>query len=159
MDCELRIGRLDNGLLIRVVGRGTMQVCPALRVIFEASDAKRVCFDANECQYLDSTFLGCLVGMKKASQAAGDRHFQIAASPETRRRLFSPTGLAQYFEFVDSCPEVVGETVPLDVTGVAARELGRCVMECHELLAQTGGAGAEAFRSIAERLAGELRET
>ena len=155
---ELHVGHFDKGIILRVVGRGTMQESPAFRAVVEQSPAAVVVFDATQCDYVDSTFLGCLIWTKKACETPPARQFLIAASPATRVRLFTTSSLAHYFDFLDTCPEPLEPLVKLDVEKLDPAVLGRHVMRCHELLADLGGDKADAFRRVADRLAAELRE-
>jgi anti-anti-sigma regulatory factor len=157
MPSEFLFGRFSQGIILRILGRGTMQESPALRAVVEQSPgAAVVVFDATECDYVDSTFLGCLIWIKKACESAPQRRFVIAASAATRVRLFSTSSLSHYFDFIDACPEPLDKLVTIDVTKLDPQSLGRHVMRCHELLADMGGDKAKAFKSVADRLAVEL---
>jgi len=155
---ELLVGHFAKGIILRIVGRGTMQESPAIRAVIEQSPAAVIVFDATECDYVDSTFLGCLIWTKKACEAPPSRQFQIAASAATRIRLFTTSSIGRYFDFIDACPEPLAAPVRIDVEKLDPAVLGRHVMRCHELLADLGGDKAEAFRRVADRLAAELRE-
>jgi anti-anti-sigma regulatory factor len=155
---EFSVGRFDKGIILRIVGRGTMHESPAFRAVIEQSPAPVVLFDATGCDYFDSTFLGCLIWTKKACETPPARQLLIAASPATRIKLFSTSSLARYFDFVEACPEPLEPLLKVDVEKLDAAVLGQHVMRCHELLADLGGDNASAFRRVADRLATELRE-
>ena len=160
MQSELLIGSTDEGAVVRVVGRGTMQESLAFQAAVKAcfqSSARLVVFDATECEYLDSTFLGCLIGLQKASERCGSR-FAIAASPSKRIQLFSTSSLDHYFEFVEIAPESLEILAPIDIERLQPATLGRHVAGCHQELADRGGRDSEAFQSIADRLKKELGE-
>ncbi len=87
MPSKFLIGHLSDGLVIRVVGCATMRESPAFRAAVEPNlDAGNVLFDATQCDYVDSTFLGCLIGIKKACELLSSRRFVIAACAATRIR-------------------------------------------------------------------------
>jgi len=154
---EFLLGRFSKGIIIRIMGRGTIQESLAFRAVVEHSPAAAVVvFDAMHCDYVDSTFLGCLIWTKKACEKSPGREFVIAASDATRVKLFSTSSLGGYFAFVDTCPEPLDKFVTIDVKKLNDDELGRHVMRCHELLADMGGYQAEAFKAVANRLALEL---
>ena len=154
---EFLIGRLSAGLVVRIVGRGTMQESLAFRAAVEPRlDAGLIVFDATHCDYVDSTFLGCLIWMKKACELFPNRRFVIAASSATRVKLFSMSSLDGYFDFVEACPEPLDDFVTIDIETRDPEQLGRHVMRCHELLAEMGGSKAQAFKAVADRLAQEL---
>ena len=159
MPSEFLIGRISNGVVVRIVGHGTMQESIAFRAAVEANrEASVVVFDATCCDYVDSTFLGCLIWVKKACEPTAARQFFIAASAATRVKLFSTSSLDGYFDFVDASPEPLDKFVKVDIEKLEPKELGRHVMRCHELLADMGGSKARAFKAVADRLAKELGE-
>jgi anti-anti-sigma regulatory factor len=159
MPSEFLIGRFSEGLIVRIVGRGTIQESLAFRATVEPGlDASAIVFDATQCEYVDSTFLGFLVWMKKDCEQSGQRRFVIAASEATRVKLFTASSLAGYFDFVDACPKPLGRFMKIDAKTLDAESLGRHVLRCHELLADMGGRQAPAFRAAADRLAKELGE-
>src|SRR4051812_5597953 len=63
----LHVAPTTNGCVIRVEGRGTMKESPAARAVamqtLSAEPTTSVVVDLNSCDYLDSTFLGCLAQM------------------------------------------------------------------------------------------------
>ncbi len=157
MPSKFLIGHLSDGLVIRVVGCATMRESPAFRAAVEPNlDAGNVLFDATQCDYVDSTFLGCLIGIKKACELLSSRRFVIAACAATRIKLFSTSSLDRYFDFIDACPEPLDHFVTLDIEKIEPQELGRHIMHCHERLANMGGPNALAFRAVADHLANEL---
>jgi anti-anti-sigma regulatory factor len=151
----LLVGQLANGLVLRLVGRGTMQESLAFRAAALSNGDGDVIFDASQCEYLDSTFLGCLIGVKKACEQTPNRRFLIRACNATRVRLFSTSSLDKYFDFIETCPEPI-ELKPIDTGALDPTTLGRHAMRCHEHLAERGGRDAAAFKSIADCLRKEL---
>ena len=86
--CTLAIRRTESGYLFRVVGRGTMQASPTVQefVCSALDDGADVVLDLSACEYLDSTFLGCLLILdKRGSGAAGS--FTVHASDLVRQKL------------------------------------------------------------------------
>jgi anti-anti-sigma factor len=154
---EVLVGRIAGGLVIRLVGRGTIQESYALREIVEANiDCGTVVFDATQCAYLDSTFLGCLIAINKSCEQSPTRRFVVAASEAVRIKLFSTSSLDKYFEFVDDCPQPVDDLECIGVEQPDRNTLGQHVMRCHQRLAERGGREETTFRSIADQLRKEL---
>lgn len=170
MNSTLLMGYADgskgpDGFVIRVVGDGTMKVSHAFRACAEAAlKSGPLVLDATDCDYLDSTFLGCLIGVQKIADQASTadfipgRRFVIVADPQKRIRLFSTSALDQYFEFIDMCPPLLGECEPIDSEQLDPMALARHVLTCHERLANRGGHDAKAFQRVVDRLSDELRE-
>jgi anti-anti-sigma factor len=156
---KLLIGHTAYETVIRVVGNGTMHESAAFQTAVKSllkAGRGRVVFDASDCEYLDSTFLGCLISIQKCAEASQGGVFRIAASPAKRVRLFSTSSLDHYLHFVEEAPTAVDELTPLDVDRLEPGTLGRHVATCHDELAKRGGSDSEAFRSIADRLRKEL---
>lgn len=153
------IGHTAHETVIRVVGSGTMQESAAFQKAAKSlltAGTGRVVFDASDCEYLDSTFLGCLISIQKYAEASSNGDFCIAASPSKRIKLFSTSSLDHYLHFVEKAPAALDELTRLDVVHQEPDILGRHVATCHDELAERGGSESEAFRSIAERLKKEL---
>lgn len=156
MQTELLVGQVHGSTVVRVVGRGTMHESPAFRKLVEANLAcGPVYFDASQCEYLDSTFLGCLIALQKTSEQTRG-HFAIAASHEVQLKLFSLSSLYKYFDFVEPHLGEIEDLKAVNIERLDSTSLGRHVMQCHGTLAERGGHEASAFRAIAERLAKEL---
>jgi hypothetical protein len=140
-----------------------MSESPALREFavqsFDSPAAtSTVVVDLSQCDYLDSTFLGCLLSLHRKYNRTSPHRFQVAASGDKRQQLLAPTHLIQALDLTDICPEPISDVVEVSRPTLPGEDLGRHVMECHRHLAELGGAGAAAFRAIAEQLARELGE-
>lgn len=154
--CTLTIGRTETGYRFSVIGRGTMKQSPAVRdfVCGALEDGADVVLDLSACQYLDSTFLGCLVLLHQRGKKC-DGCFSILADDATRSRLLKPVHLERLLDFAESTPETSGEPVTLQVTELEREEFCRHLMETHRQLANLGGPAAATFQRIAEQLAAE----
>ena len=76
----LQVGRTADGFLIRIQGRGTLQASPALEQFVHGSlqANQRIVVDLSNCDYLDSTFLGCLLKLRLHVQGRGQLRIQRA---------------------------------------------------------------------------------
>jgi anti-anti-sigma regulatory factor len=159
MRSELFIGRLADGIVLRLVGRGTIAESIALRKAIEPFfSTSLIVFDASCCPYMDSTFLGCLVGIKKDCDRIVGCRFVVVASAASQSKLFSTSSLDRYFAFLEECPEITGPCSSILMEEVERSELGRHVMCCHQNLADLGGEEAKAFQAIVSKIARELDE-
>lgn len=157
----LSVGRSESGYVVRVRGRGTMRESRVLHdylaCVFGQPES-RVVVDLAGCEYLDSTFLGCLVTWRK-KQASRDSRFLIAAPADRVEALLTPLKLNLVFEIVDEPPPVEGSWATIDLAAHDPCELGRHVMECHRRLAELGGPQQEAFTRIADGLERDLNRS
>jgi anti-anti-sigma regulatory factor len=158
----VKVGRTRTGYRLRVEGQGTMRESPAVhqfavRALEDETPALAV--DLSACEYLDSTFLGCLVGLHKRYGRGKPPRLLIAASPEVCRRLLTPSHLDSLLNTSGECPEVIGEDLTIPPLALGGTDLGWHIMECHRRLAEVGGPDQDVFEAIADQLAEELLES
>ena len=147
----------DRGYVARLEGRGTMKESPALRGfvrgVLDFEQNAEVVLDLSMCEYLDSTFQGCLIGLHESFSC---ERFTIAGPPETIAKLFGPTHIEQLFTVRCEPLHCQGEWCPLPVAPLSRMELGQHLVECHRRLAEAGGPEAKTFSRIADQLDLEL---
>jgi anti-anti-sigma regulatory factor len=156
---SIKYGRIPNGYCVRIEGRGDMRQSPAVESLATRSleePGAMLVLDLAACSYLDSTMIGCALGLHRHHGAAQPPRFVIAASQAKRRELFGAMRLHTVLRFVDEAPAVVGHwmTVPLDPLDTQGQ--ARHVMECHRALSQAPTPQAAVFAAIADQLAREL---
>lgn len=158
----IKVGRTREGYCLRIEGQGTLRESPAVREfagrVFR-DEASTLVVDLSACDYLDSTFLGCLAQIHKARLGEGmEGRFHLAAPRPVARRLLAPNHLESLFTIVEDGPEVVGEEMAIPLVDLGASELGWHIMECHQRLAEIEGPNRAAFDEVARRLARELAD-
>ena len=148
----------DDGFVMRIVGRGTFTESPVFREFvarcLDMESGPHVVIDITQCDYLDSTFMGCLIWLHKYAESGSRLKFY--ATPEKTRELFSFCMLDRVLNIVDARPEPTDEFLVLTMVDIESSELGRHIAECHQRLAELGSKEAAKFRSIADRLARDL---
>lgn len=158
MDERMQVARAADQVVIRIVGRATMQESPALRKTADMSlDAHHLVWDMSECEYLDSTMLGCLIGVRKEAERL-KRQMLIVADRSRQVKLFTTSSLDQYFDFIDECPQVTTDWIDIEREGIDTDALSRHVLVCHERLADRGGADGETFKRVVDRLSTEIEQ-
>src|SRR5687768_15889346 len=114
-NAALKVGRTPNGYCVRVEGRGTMRESRAVHEFASQSvggeRGETLTVDLADCDYLDSTFLGCLVELHRKLGAARPPRFAVVTSPERAKRLFGPMCLDQVLNISQQPPDWVGEPV------------------------------------------------
>ncbi len=145
--------------LLRVEGRGTMRESPTFLAFMLqelSAPAAQALVDLTACQYLDSTFLGCLVALHKRCGHPPNARFSIVADQPTRERLLTCTGLHRILNITDRLPVGTICWTPIPVCSPDAREFKQHVMQCHQNLAQCNGPQSATFQRITEQLQREL---
>ena len=156
----VKVGRIPPGYRVRVEGRGTLRESPAVHEFAGHAlrdGASMLVVDLSACEYLDSTFLGCLVDLHRRAGRTDPPRFLVAAPPETVRKLLGPTRLDTVIRTTPEAPAVIGDYVALPATDLASSDVMKHVMQCHRLLADLGGPQKAAFAAIADNIERELQ--
>jgi anti-anti-sigma regulatory factor len=158
--CKLKIAPTARGCCVRIEGRGTMRESPAAKTVGErtlaADPSAVVVFDLSACDYLDSTFLGCLMSLARSHAPGLPKRFEIAAPPEVRKKLLGPCRLDRLIPCTDAAPAAVAGWVDVPAADLDPKEMTRHIMEAHRLLAEVDSPMRIAFTRIADELAKEL---
>jgi len=154
---KITASRTASGVVIRMGGAGTIGESPVVHAFAEEvlrDPGQRVIVDLTACTYMDSTFLGGLIGLFKRHGADG--RFALHAPEPLRKELFGASRLDTVLPFVDEVPPSHGES-QLEAQPMASREeLAHYVVECHRRLAEMGGPEAVEFSRVADAIAAEI---
>ncbi len=152
--CKVEMCCSDTGYVFRIVGRGTLRESPAVRDFVSGAmeDGADVVIDLSQCEYLDSTFLGCLAILHQRGS------FKVFASDLVRRRLFGSSHLDRILVFAQQLPESLGDSVVLQVTELERKEFCQHLLNTHRKMAKLGGPSAETFQRIVKQLQKEMDE-
>lgn len=157
--CDLLAGRADKGYVVRVQGSGTSSHSPALADFvmecFNGNPSDVITVDLLGCDYLDSTFLGCLLKLQRAGTST---RFQVVADDAVRKRLLAATQIDSFLTLVPVAPATASTFLRIDAKPYSERELGQHIMEAHEALSEVPSDVAARFRQIATQLKRELDE-
>ena len=157
---SVSVAPTETGCCIRVTGRGTVRESAAARDVAARTlnaGNTTVVVDLSACDYLDSTFLGCLTGLFTAYDRTKPHRFLIAAPPEVRKKLMGPCRLDKLLPFIDAAPAAAGPFVPVPAVDEGdSLDVARHVMTCHRALAEVDSPMRAAFTRIADQLEKEL---
>lgn len=156
---RITIGSTSHGYVIGVHGRGTYLQSPGFQKLADdclRDECTSVAIDLSKCEFLDSTFLGCLVTLHRKYGHPGHVRIRIVASPEHRRNLLHVSRLDSVFEFLADPPETIGTPVEVDVMIPDREDLARHIAESHRRLAERGGPEAADFERIAQSVSEEI---
>ena len=151
--------RQDGGTVTyRAEGRACMAQGLAMRRAAEkglAGGLTAVRVDLRGCTYMDSTFIGTLLFLKRAADRNGPRQFALVAPSAPCHELLRQMGLEDVFDLVTAGEPAAPGWVPLggDLSDVASCKTG--VVEAHEELAALPGPAGEQFRAVMRCLAKE----
>ena len=115
-----------------------------------------VVFDLSACEYLDSTFLGCLMDVYRRFGRTQPQRYFLAADAATRKKLLGPTHIDRLIPTLEVPPEPCGPWVVVPTQNLDRRALTRHVMECHQALAESDCPMRGVFAKVVQHLEREL---
>jgi len=96
--------RNGNVAVFKIVGVGTFQSAVGFKAAYNdflAQGVNEFIIDLSECDLLDSTFLGTILGLALKVRELGPRQVHVIHPNEMNRSLFRGTGLDQIFDLSD----------------------------------------------------------
>lgn len=150
----VRVQRGGEQITLRVIGWGNMHHgLPLRRFADQCLKQGASCFrvDLRQCTYLDSTFLGTLLYVKRSLDRRKGRLVLLSPSPECQR-LFQQMGVEHVFatEAEAECGD--GAWEELSANGDDPQAFNRTVVEAHQELANLDGTCGEKFGPVARCL-------
>lgn len=104
MEPEIYLGEKDRTLFIKASGHMTANLCSDLRKetgerINREEPPERIVVDLSQCFYMDSTFMGLLVGLNKKLSALNKGTLIIYKPTDEAEKLLEGLGLRNYLSF------------------------------------------------------------
>ncbi len=104
MEPEIYLGEKDSTLFIRASGHMTANLCSDLRKdtgdrMNRESPPERIVVDLSQCFYMDSTFMGLLVGLNKKLSSLNKENLVVYHPTEEAEKLLDGLGLRDYLTF------------------------------------------------------------
>lgn len=171
MDAELVVGiapaklyvaDLGKRAVVRISGRANcLSSVPFKRVINGLVERGRQAFtlDLSDCQLMDSTFLGVLVGLNRMlGQAGSTGGFSLYQPTEPVRVLLDNLGILELFGTTDSLgqagtAESVEQVVVLDKS-----DLTRTSLDAHQTLIDANPGNEARFKEVTRFLEEDLKQ-
>jgi len=100
-EAKILMGRSGNIATFKIVGVGTFEGAVGLKATYLqllAEGTSDFIIDLGECEHLDSTFLGTILGLALKVRERGSGRVHVIRPNEMIRKLFLGTGLDQIFD-------------------------------------------------------------
>jgi anti-anti-sigma regulatory factor len=155
--------RAGDEVCFLVVGRATASHSPALREYAEnalSAGATQVQIDLRDCTHCDSTFLGTLVGLRKAFAGHGCEAIRLVRPSDAVRHILAQMCADRLFSIVEKAAsancDTTWEQLEEDCGRAQPFRFKQTVAEAHQALAGANPALAERFGPLAEAMQQEL---
>lgn len=158
MDEALLLKESEDAIYIRALGHITANSCAGLKArVFErlerAPAPDNVFVDLSRCEYMDSTFMGLLVGFNKRLLRAAERPITVLGAGETCRKLLKTIGIARMVVMSDEEPRF-----PEDMETVGGKADVELLLGAHDDLIELSEENQRRFSALRSVLASEARK-
>ncbi|MGL5255003.1 MAG: STAS domain-containing protein [Brevinema sp.] len=160
-DTRIAMGLVKDTLLVHVFGRGTAEYCPDLderiKECLENTTVSRVLFDAEEASYMDSSFIGIILAVKK-KLSGNDSVFLL--NPDDRiKEIFEVMGLS---EFIPSLQldglHNMGSSWEVHKKLENTISDMRILLEAHQNIMETSSENTRRFQAVEQALKAEIEK-
>ena len=103
-EAKILISRNGNIALVKIVGVGTFQQAVVFKSTYTdllTDGVTEFVIDLSECEHLDSTFLGIILGLALKLRQMGTGKVHVIHANEMIKGLFRGTGLDQIFDMTE----------------------------------------------------------
>jgi anti-anti-sigma factor len=146
----LFIKETNNRIYIRAQGHVSANSCTEIKArVFDRLEAKPavedVYMDMTNCEYMDSTFMGLIVGFNKRFLRFSDHPITLIGLNETCLKLLKTIGVARLINIVDTgvpFPE------PLEQLGAGKKARAGFILRAHEELMELSEENEQRFSSL-----------
>jgi anti-anti-sigma factor len=157
MEEALFMRESDNVIYIRAQGHITANSCPGLKNrVFNRLEAKppvdNIFIDLEQCEYMDSTFMGLLVGFNKRFLRFSEKPITILKANATCLKLLKTIGITRLVVLSD---ESLKFPEPLENLGAHCKAEARMLLQAHEDLMELSDENEKRFSALHK----VLRET
>lgn len=154
------VGSLGQTVWLKVNGRGTFQNSPGVKEFVKQMiqrGHREFVVDLEECELMDSTFMGTLAGVALRLREIGQGGLRTVNVNVRNASLFENLGLDQLFTVetghVTDAPSTLKQAEAVDEDN--AKET---VLEAHEALIEADAHNAVKFKDVVEYLRQELAQ-
>jgi anti-sigma B factor antagonist len=160
---KILVARSANLGFVKVVGRGSFQNSGCLKAFYQQllkEKVDRFVIDLDACTYLDSTFLGILLGLGLKLRAAGNGLLHILNASPRNIELLKNLGLDRLINIdakkVPATPMPVGSLEEMPCPVPTKAEAAPTILEAHENLMEFDPRNVPKFKDVVEFLREDL---
>jgi len=146
----LFVRETNNRIYIRAMGHITANACPELKTrVFDRLEAKPavedVLLDLSGCEYMDSTFMGLIVGFNKRFLRFSEKPIRLFGVNETCLKLLKTIGVLRLMTLESETPHF---PEPLERLGSGKKAGAGLVLKAHENLMELSEENERRFASL-----------
>jgi anti-sigma B factor antagonist len=161
---QIQVGLMGKTVMVRVHGRATHQHAQRLREFSSEMVGRGYRLfevDLGRCTYMDSTFLGVLVGISLQLERSGEGSVSIFSITHRNLELLRTLGVDRFFK-VDAPgrgdARVQGQLNALPEKEVSKMDWAGTVLEAHQILAQVDERNQARFKDLLDYMREDLEK-
>lgn len=166
MDKENRIliATKENAVYFKAFGHVTANLCFPFRDMImkrlsSFSIPFEIYFDLSETKYMDSTFLGILVGTDKLLYSKFQKHLYVNHPNEISLKLMKNMGLDRFLKFSQvTFPQDLSFILFDDTITLEEEEKTKIILESHQELSELSDENKSKFRTLQGILKSQLKK-
>lgn len=161
---KILIATSNSSLYFKADGHITANLCFPLRDMIQKKISLFSCpfdvyFDLSETKYMDSTFLGILVGIEKKINSIFERHLFVLNPNEISIKLLKNMGLDRFLRIINATPpENLNYEEFNEDTIIDEIEKCRIVLNSHKDLSALNEDNKNRFKSLQEVLEQQVKD-
>lgn len=160
MEEAVFIKMIEDRIYIRARGHVTAALCPELKTrSFERLDTappvRAIYLDLSECEYMDSTFLGFIVGINKRLERLANRKIVLLGVNPTCFGLLRTIGVTKLVEISEEKIPFPGS---LERIGRGPEATADFLLDAHEELSSLSEENRERFATLTSILRDALKK-
>jgi anti-anti-sigma factor len=150
-------GEENNDVFIRALGRVTLTICYELRdrIFARLNDlphVRDVYIDLSGCDYMDSTFMGILLGINKKLKKITETGLTIVCPTAECSNLFTGLNILRFFTIRESLVVFPPRLDTISAPPAGERPSPDLMLSAHDELADVSPDNAAKFRVLREML-------
>jgi anti-sigma B factor antagonist len=160
---KILVARSANLGFVKVVGRGSFQNSGCFKAFYQQllkEKVDRFVIDLDACTYLDSTFLGILLGLGLKLRSAGNGLLHVLNASQRNVELLKNLGLDRLINIDAKRVELNGvanqKLEEIDCPIATKTEAGPTILEAHEALMEFDPRNVPKFKDVVEFLREDL---
>ena len=157
---NMMLGQSDGGVFVKIAGPATMTLSAGFTALCDEcrSRYQRPIFvDLSGCDWLDSTFAGCLVGQTVKARNADGPGFSLVRPSDTCCNVLTNMGLAPLLlADLPPAPPAPESFSQVTTQTFSAERVTETVIDAHEHLADVSQTNREVFGRVADTFRADL---
>ncbi len=150
MNDSILYGENHNNIFIRAQGRMTVNICYELRNrVFNRLDDQppvgNIFLDLSRCDYMDSTFMGIVLGINKKLKRTTDLGLTVVCPTDECNNLFMGLNILKLFTVRES---LVAFPEAMETISVREKPAPDVILYAHDDLIEISETNAEKFRVL-----------